>query len=104
MSQKVAVSVVFVAAMFMSIMDATIVNVALPTIGRDFSVSPTAVDSISISFLVSLAVFIPASGWLGDRFGGKRVLLVAIVVFTAASALCGLAHSLGELVAFRILP
>ena len=102
-SQKVAVGVVFVAAMFMSIMDVTIVNVALPTIGRDFDVSPTAVDSISIAFLVSLAVFIPASGWLGDRFGGKRVLLAAIVVFTAASALCGLASSLGELVAFRIL-
>jgi EmrB/QacA subfamily drug resistance transporter len=102
-SQKVAVSVVFVAAMFMSIMDATIVNVALPTIGRDFSVSPTDVSSISIAFLVSLAVFIPASGWLGDRFGGKRVLLAAIVVFTAASALCGLATSLGELVLFRVL-
>ena len=102
-NQKVAVGVVFVAAMFMSIMDATIVNVALPTIGRDFKVSATAVDAISISFLVSLAVFIPASGWLGDRFGGKRVLLAAIAVFTAASALCGLASSLGELVAFRIL-
>jgi EmrB/QacA subfamily drug resistance transporter len=102
-SEKVAVSVVFVAAMFMSIMDVTIVNVALPTIGRDFAVTPTAVDSISIAFLVSLAVFIPASGWLGDRFGGKRVLLIAIAVFTLASALCGLASSLGELVAFRVL-
>src|SRR5713226_8696512 len=102
-SEKVAVSVVFVAAMFMSIMDTTIVNVALPTIGRDFSVSPTAVDSISIAFLVSLAVFIPASGWLGDRFGGKRVLLTAIAVFSVASALCGVASSLGELVLFRIL-
>jgi EmrB/QacA subfamily drug resistance transporter len=102
-SQKVAVSVVFVAAMFMTIMDATIVNVALPTIGHDFAVSPTSVDSIAIAFLVSLAVFIPASGWLGDRFGGKRVLLVAIVVFTLASALCGLATSLGQLVIFRVL-
>src|SRR5260370_28678838 len=103
MSQKAVVGVVFVSAMFMSIMDATIVNVALPTIGRDFKVSPTAVDSISIAFLVSLAVFIPASGWLGDRLGGKRVLLAAIAVFTAASALCGLASSLGELVAFPVL-
>ncbi|HJY65435.1 MAG TPA: MDR family MFS transporter [Streptosporangiaceae bacterium] len=103
MSQKTVVGVVFVAAMFMSIMDATIVNVALPTIGRDFNVSPTAVDSISIAYLVSLAVFIPASGWLGDRLGGKRVMLAAIALFTAASALCGLATSLGELVAFRIL-
>lgn len=103
MSQKVAVSVVFVAAMFMSIMDTTIVNVALPTIGRDFHVAATSVSSVSIAFLVSLAVFIPASGWLGDRFGGKRVLLVAIVVFTIASALCGIAQNMAELVAFRIL-
>ncbi len=102
-SEKVAVSVVFVAAMFMTIMDVTIVNVALPTIGHDFGVSPTAVDGISIAFLVSLAVFIPASGWLGDRFGGRRVLLAAIVVFTAASVLCGLSTSLGELIAFRVL-
>ncbi len=48
-------------------------------------------------------MFIPASGWLGDRFGGKRVLLTAIAVFSVASALCGLASSLGELVAFRVL-
>ena len=103
MSQKVAVGVVYVAVMFISIMDITIVNTALPTIGRDFSVSPTSVDSISIAYLVSLSIFIPASGWLGDRFGGKRVLLSAIVIFTGASALCGLATSLSELVAFRIL-
>jgi len=102
-NQKIAVSVVFVAAMFMSIMDTTIVNVALPTIGRDFHVASTSVSSVSIAFLVSLAVFIPASGWLGDRFGGKRVLLVAIVLFTVASALCGLAANIGQLVAFRIL-
>ena len=103
MNQKVAVGVVFVAAMFMSIMDVTIVNVALPTIGHTFKVPATSVDAVSIGFLVSLAVFIPASGWLGDRFGGRRVLLSAIVVFTGASALCGLSTSLGMLVAFRIL-
>src|SRR6202020_3515687 len=103
MSQKVAIGVVFVAAMFMSIMDVTIVNVALPTIGREFGVSATAVDAISIAFLVSLAVFIPASGWLGDRFGGKRVLLTAIVVFTVGSALCGLAQNETELVLFRVI-
>ena len=54
-------------------------------------------------FLVSLAVFISASGWLGDRFGGKRVLLAAIAVFTIASALCGMARSLTELDIFRVL-
>src|SRR5579864_6164395 len=103
MNQKIAVSVVFVAAMFMNIMDATIVNVALPTLGREFHVRPDSVDTVAIGYLVSLAVFIPASGWLGDRFGGRRILLISIVIFTVASALCGAATSLGELVAFRIL-
>jgi EmrB/QacA subfamily drug resistance transporter len=102
-SQKTAVCVVYVAAISLSTMDTTIVNVALPTIGRAFSVRSTSVDTVSISYLVSLAVFVPASGWLGDRFGGKRTLLTAVAVFTVASTLCGIASSLGELVAFRLL-
>ena len=101
--QRIAVSVVYVAVLFLSILDVTIVNVAIPTIGRDFHTSAASVDVVVIGFLVSLAVFIPASGWIGDRFGGKRTLLAAIVVFTAASALCGVATSLGELVVFRVL-
>ena len=102
MNQKIAVSVVYVAAMFMSVMDTSIVNVALPSIGHDFHTVPTAVAGVSIAFSVSLAVFMPASGWLGDRFGGKRVLMAAIAVFTIASALCGIAASLTELVVFRV--
>jgi EmrB/QacA subfamily drug resistance transporter len=103
MNQKIAVSVVFVAAMFMNIMDTTIVNVALPTIGRQFHVAADSVDTVAIGYLVSLAVFIPVSGWLGDRLGGRRVLLAAVVLFTVASALCGVAQNLAELVGFRIL-
>lgn len=102
-NQKVAVSVVFVAAMFMAIMDVTIVNVALPSIGRQFHERTVSLDSIVIGFLVSLAVFIPAAGWLGDRFGMKRILLTAIVLFTGASALCGIAGSLSQLVLFRVI-
>ncbi len=102
-NQKIAVGVVFVGAMFMNIMDVTIVNVALPTIGRQFHVRPDSVDTVAIGYLVSLAVFIPASGWLGDRFGGRRVLLTSIVIFTGASALCGAADSLGQLVFFRVV-
>ena len=102
-NQKVAVAIVFVSAMFMNIMDITIVNVALPTIGRDFNIPPTAVDGVVIAYLVSLAVFIPASGWLGDRFGGKRVLITAIVVFTVGSVLCGIAHNITELILFRVV-
>jgi EmrB/QacA subfamily drug resistance transporter len=103
LNQKIAVSVVFVSAMFMNIMDITIVNVALPTIGRNFHIAPTAVDGIVIAYLVSLAVFIPASGWMGDRFGGKRVLMTAIAVFTLGSVLCGLSQNISELVLSRVL-
>jgi EmrB/QacA subfamily drug resistance transporter len=100
---KISVSVVFVAAMFMSIMDITIVNVALPAIGQQFHESTSALDSVAVGYLVSLAVFIPAAGWLGDRLGSKRILLFSIFLFTASSVLCGFAGSLSELVFFRVL-
>ncbi|HVT20945.1 MAG TPA: MDR family MFS transporter [Mycobacteriales bacterium] len=102
-NQKIAVSVVYVSAMFMAIMDITIVNVTLPKLASDFGVAPDHIGGVVVGFLVSLAIFIPASGWLGDRFGMKRMLLLAIVIFTGSSALCGLAQSLTQLVIFRIM-
>jgi EmrB/QacA subfamily drug resistance transporter len=102
-NQKVVVSAVFVAAMFMNIMDSTVVNVALPTLSRSFGVPIGSVSGVVTAYLVTLAVAMPASGWIGDRFGGRNVMLAAITVFTGASALCGLATSLPELVAFRAL-
>ena len=89
--------------MFMNVMDITIVNVALPTIGHDFNVPPASLDAVSVGYLVSLAIVIPASGWLGDRFGSRRILLLAIAIFTLASVLCGVADSFGQLVFFRVL-
>src|SRR3984957_292489 len=89
--------------MFMNIMDGTVVNVALPTLSRSFGVPIGSVSGVVTAYLVTLAVAMPASGWIGDHFGGRNVLLGAITVFTAASALCGLATSLPELVAFRAL-
>jgi EmrB/QacA subfamily drug resistance transporter len=100
---KVSVSIVFVAAMFMSIMDGTIVNVALPSIGRQLNVPSTSIDAVVVAYLVSLAVVIPASGWLGDRWGTRRIFLLALVFFTVASALCGLAGDFTLLVFFRFL-
>ncbi|GHO91046.1 MFS transporter [Reticulibacter mediterranei] len=100
---KVSVSVVFVASMFMSIMDGTIVTVALPALSRQFNAAGTSIDAIVVGYLVSLAVIIPASGWLGDRLGTKRVFLGALVLFTVASALCGIATSLPMLIGFRVL-
>jgi EmrB/QacA subfamily drug resistance transporter len=100
---KISVSIVFIAAMFMSIIDTTIVNVALPSMSRDFHVVGTSIDAVVVGYLVSLAIIIPASGWLGDRFGTKRVFLGALVLFTVASALCGLSTSLPMLIGFRVL-
>lgn len=102
-SPKISVSVVFVAAMFMSIMDTTIINVALPAMSRQFKAPGTSIDAVVVGYLVSLAIIIPASGWLGDRVGTKRIFLCALALFTLASALCGLANSLPMLIAFRVL-
>jgi len=98
---RLSVSVVFVAGMFMTIMDSTVVNVALPTLRHQFGVSTAAVSAVVTSYLVAMAVVMPASGWLGDRVGGKRLLLGALALFTAVSAACGQAGSLPALVAFR---
>ncbi len=102
-NQKIAVSVVYVAALFMAIMDATIVNVALPTLGNQFNVETAAVNGVVIYYLVALAATIPISGWLGDKLGGRRVLLGAILLFVTASALCGASQSLSQLEMFRVL-
>ncbi len=100
---KISVSVVFVASLFMSIMDTTIVNVALPALSRQFNAVGTSIDAVVVGYLVSLAIIIPASGWLGDRIGTKRVFLAALALFTIASALCGLAPNLLTLIGFRVL-
>jgi EmrB/QacA subfamily drug resistance transporter len=101
--QRIVVAAVYVAAMLMNTLDSTIVNVALATLGREFNVPPTMTEAVVVGYLVSLAVFIPASGWLGDRFGTKRIFLAALALFVVASALCGQARSLEQLVAFRVL-
>ena len=103
LSYQQIIAMIYVAAMFMTILDVTIVYVALPSVARSFSVSPAATDGVIVGYLVSLAVWIPASGWVGDRFGTKRTFLTAISLFTVASALCGLSQSVLELVLFRVL-
>ena len=100
---KNAVATVFVAAMFINIIDATVVNVALPTIAADFGVPIELTATVNIGFLVAVAVTIPVAGWLGDRFGAREVFLLAVSLFTVASAACGLAQSVEQLVIFRIV-
>ncbi|WP_052768458.1 MDR family MFS transporter [Streptomyces humi] len=103
LSPKAAVCGVFVAANFMAIMDTTIVNVALPAIGRDFGVDTSGLSSVNVGYLVALAVFIPLSGWFGNRFGTRRTALTALLLFTLASGLCATAGSLDELTGYRVL-
>ena len=97
------VAVAFVTAIFMDVLDITIVNVALPTIRNEFNASASAIEWVSTGYLLSLAVWIPASGWLGDRIGTKRVFLFSLAMFTLGSLLCGLAWNIGSLIAFRIV-
>jgi EmrB/QacA subfamily drug resistance transporter len=98
-----AVAIAYVSAIFMATMDMHIVNVALPTLGRAFGAPISDVEWTVIAYLLTLAVFIPASGWIGDKIGTKRTFLFALVMFTFASALCGAAQNLGELIAARAL-
>lgn len=100
---KRIVAVAFVVGVFMDVLDVTIVNVALPTIGDKFGASATGLEWVVTGYLLSLAVWIPASGWLGDRIGTKRVFLFALGMFTLGSALCGLAWSIEALIAFRVV-
>jgi len=102
-SPQRAVAVAYVTAIFMTAIDMHIVNVALPTLSRRFNAPLTDVQWTVIAYLLTLAVVIPASGWVGDRIGSKRTFLFALALFTAASALCGAADSLAELIAARAL-
>jgi hypothetical protein len=78
LSPKLVVGAVFVASMFLNIMDATVVNVALPTLSRYFAVPVASVSGVVTAYLVTLAVVMPVSGWVGDRFGARSVMLGAI--------------------------
>jgi len=100
---KRAMVIVFILTLFVQILDATIVNVAIPTLADEFGVSATRIDRAIIGYLVGLAVFIPASAWLADRFGARRVFLISLTLFTVASALCGMSQTLNQLLMFRIL-
>jgi EmrB/QacA subfamily drug resistance transporter len=90
-------------AFFMQTLDGTILNTTLPTMARDLGESPLRMQSVVIAYMLTVALFIPASGWLADRFGTRRAFLAAIVVFSLGSLLCALSPSLPWLVAARVV-
>src|SRR5260221_10860861 len=90
-------------ATFMEVLDTSVANVALPHIGGSLSATPEEATWVLTSYLISNAIVMPMTGWLCNHFGRKRVLLWCIVMFTFASALCGLAWDLPTLIIARVL-
>src|SRR5215469_627387 len=100
---RILVPLIVACALFMENLDATVLSTALPAIGRELHESPIQLKLALASYLLSLAIFIPASGWFADRFGARTIFRLAILVFTLGSICCGLSSSLAELTLSRIL-
>jgi EmrB/QacA subfamily drug resistance transporter len=97
------IAIVVIMGAIMSVLDTTIVNVALHDLSGDLHASLASIQWVITGYLLSLAAVIPVTGWAVKRFSARRLYLIALVVFTAGSALCALASSSGELIAFRVL-
>lgn len=95
--------VIVACALFMENLDSTVLATSLPAIAADLNEDPIALKLALTSYLLALAIFIPASGWMADRFGARKVFRAAIVVFTIGSICCGLSSTLPQFIAARIL-
>ncbi len=103
MPPRILLPLIVACALFMENLDSTVISTALPAIAADFGESPIHLKLALTSYLLSIAVFIPASGWLSDRYGARNIFALAIVIFTAGSIFCGLSGSIGEIVAARVV-
>ncbi len=101
--ETLVVAAVVVIGAIMSILDTTIVNVAIDRLAIDFNASLTTIQWVVTGYTLSLAAVIPASGWAADRFGTKRIYLSSLALFMLGSALCAAAWSADSLIAFRVL-
>lgn len=100
---QILIPLIVACALFMEQVDATVISTSLPAIAADLHEDPVALKLALTSYLLSLAVFIPASGWAADRYGARTVFRSAIVIFTLGSVLCGLSTSLADFVLYRII-
>jgi len=98
-----ALPLIIATALLMENLDSNVLTTSLPQIARDLNSNPIDLKLVLTTYLLALAIFIPASGWMADRFGARRVFRWAIVVFALGSIACGASNSLGELVAARAL-
>src|SRR6202789_3228134 len=102
-SRQTALLWIVAAGFFMQSLDTTIVNTALPSIANSLHVAPLAMQPIVVAYTLTMAMLTPASGWLADRFGTRRVYFAAILIFVLGSICCASAHTLGQLVMARVL-
>lgn len=102
-NHPIIIMILYVIAMFMVAIDGTIMNVILPIIARDFNIFANETNGINIGYLSSIAISLPAAGYLANRFGVKKVFVIAVFFFSLASFLCGIASTLTGLIAARVL-
>ena len=100
---QILIPLIVAFAFLMEQLDSTIVTTAIPAMAHTLKVGPLQMSSAVTSYILSLAVFIPVSGWIADRYGARRVFAAALLIFTIASALCGFAENLPALVVMRVL-
>lgn len=97
------IALIVASALFMELLDASVIATALPQMALSFHENPVNLSIGMSAYMLTLAIFIPSSGWFADRYGSKRIFVIAIVTFTAASVLCGFSNSLWEFTGARIL-
>ncbi|WP_419420144.1 MFS transporter [Legionella sp. D16C41] len=100
---KTIILLIVAFVMFMEAIDTTIINTAIPVMAQSFKVNPVHLKLALISYLLSLAIFIPISGWLADKFGAKNIFMTAIIIFTLSSIWCGFTDNLFELIIARFI-
>lgn len=98
-----ALGAVVVLGTVMTVLDLTVVNVAIPTLGRDFTTSISTIQWVLTGYMLAFASVIPLTGWASERFGAKRVFLTSLLVFLLGSVLAGSAWSIGSLIGFRVV-
>ena len=103
MQDRMLVPLIVASALFMQNLDSTVVATALPAIAQDFGANPIHLKLALTTYLLTIAVFLPASGWMADRFGARTVFSIAIAVFIVGSAMCGLSRSIEMLIFARIV-
>ena len=100
---RIVIPLIVGCAFFMEGLDSTMIAVSIPAMAKSLGESPLRLNLVITTYLLSLAVFIPVSGWIADRYGARRVFCAAVLIFAGGSALCGLATSLPMLVAMRVV-